>query len=125
MAHDWPFFRSTLDLVEMVLAKVDLEVARTYEETLVPAELLPIGEQLRQRCEETTRHLLAIKGEATLLAQDEFLRQSIALRNPYVDPLNLLQAELLRRARASEDPEVIDALLVTVNGIAAGMRNTG
>jgi len=125
MARDWPFFRSTLDLVEMVLAKVDLSVARTYEETLVPEALRPIGEELRQRCEETTRRLLAVKGEDTLLARDEFLRQSIALRNPYVDPLNLLQAELLRRARASEDPEVIDALLVTVNGIAAGMRNTG
>jgi phosphoenolpyruvate carboxylase len=70
--------------------------------------------------------ILRAKQEEQLLDGDPELRLTLELRNPYVDPLNLLQAELLRRARAdSDDPRIWDALLVTVNGIAAGMRNTG
>jgi phosphoenolpyruvate carboxylase len=69
--------------------------------------------------------VLRAKSESLLLDEHADLRRSIDLRNPYVDPLNLLQAELLRRTRAAEDPRLADALLVTVNGIAAGMRNTG
>jgi phosphoenolpyruvate carboxylase len=69
--------------------------------------------------------VLRVKGTRELLAGDPFLRRSIALRDPYVDPLNLLQIELLRRLRSGEDGRLRHALLVTINGIAAGMRNTG
>ncbi len=81
--------------------------------------------QLCWRCHEATRLLLQVAGRTKLLDEHRSLRRSIELRNPYVDPLNLLQAELLRRLREGEDPRLVDALLVTMNGIAAGMRNTG
>jgi len=91
----------------------------------VPDQLRPLGQDLRASLRRTVSAVLEAKGEARLLAGQPDLRRSIELRNPYVDPLNLLQAELLRRIRATEDPRLADALLVTVNGIAAGMRNTG
>ena len=125
MARDWPFFRSLLDLFEMVLAKTDADIAAYYDRILVPDELRPLGQDLRASCRRTITAVLQAKGEAMLLAGQADLRRSIELRNPYVDPLNLLQAELLRRTRASDDAQLTDALLVTVNGIAAGMRNTG
>ncbi len=125
MASDWPFFRALLDLFEMVLEKADVEIAAYYDEVLVPAELRPIGARLRESLRRATETVLRAKAEKTLLETDPFLRRSIELRNPYVDPLNLLQAEFLRRLREGEDPRLADALLVTINGIAAGMRNTG
>jgi phosphoenolpyruvate carboxylase len=125
MARDWPFFRSLLDLFEMVLAKADADIAAYYDRVLVPDELRPLGQDLRASCRRTIAAVLQAKEESMLLAGQADLRRAIELRNPYVDPLNLLQAELLRRTRTSHDPQVTDALLVTVNGIAAGMRNTG
>ena len=125
MARDWPFFRSLLDLFEMVLAKTDADIVAYYDRVLVPDELRPLGQDLRASCRRTIAAVLQAKGEAMLLAGQADLRRSIELRNPYVDPLNLLQAELLRRTRATDDAQLTDALLVTVNGIAAGMRNTG
>jgi phosphoenolpyruvate carboxylase len=114
-----------LDLLEMVLAKADSDIAAYYDRVLVPDELRPLGQELRDKCRRTLEAVLATKSEARLLADQPDLARTIDLRNPYVDPLNLLQAELLRRARGDEDPRIADALLVTVNGIAAGMRNTG
>jgi phosphoenolpyruvate carboxylase len=125
LARDWPFFRSLLDLFEMILAKADPDIAAYYDRVLVPDALRPIGQDLRASCKRTIAAVLRAKSEPSLLAGQPDLRRSIELRNPYVDPLNLLQAELLRRTRASEDPGLTDALLITVNGIAAGMRNTG
>ena len=135
-AREWPFFHSLLDLLEMVLAKADPDIAAYYDRVLVPDELRPLGQELRGKCRRTHRGGAA--GQAAngdngkpgragsaLLAEDPDLRRTIELRNPYVDPLNLLQAELLRRARTSDEAGISDALLVTVNGIAAGMRNTG
>jgi phosphoenolpyruvate carboxylase len=92
---------------------------------LVPDELRPLGQELRASCRTTIATILRAKSQQQLLENDPELQRTIELRNPYVDPLNVLQAELMRRARASDDPRVWDALLVTVNGIAAGMRNTG
>jgi phosphoenolpyruvate carboxylase len=109
----------------MVLAKADPDIASYYDRVLVPDELRPLGQDLRANCRRTIAAILRAKNEPTLLAGDPDLRRSIELRNPYVDPLNLLQAELLRRTRAQEDPRLLDALMVTVSGIAAGMRNTG
>ena len=126
MYRRWPFWRSTLDLIGMVMAKADMRIAACYDEWLVPAELQPFGEALRRRFAAATGALMAVTGHDDLLAGNPVLRRSIDVRNPYVDPLNIVQAAVLRRCRDSaEDAALHDALLVTVNGIAAGMRNTG
>ena len=130
MVEEWPFFQSTLDLIEMVLAKALPDIAARYDELLVPGELQPLGEALRQRYRRTCDRLLEVRGRSILLEENPVLRRSIGVRNPYVDPLNLLQVELLARLRSGSGAEdeqeaVRAALLVTVNGIAAGMRNTG
>jgi phosphoenolpyruvate carboxylase len=125
LAKDWPFFRSLLDLLEMVLSKADPDIAAYYDRVLVPDELRALGQELRAACKRTVSAVVRAKQEQQLLDGDPELRRTLELRNPYVDPLNVLQAELLLRARKSDDQRIWDALLVTVNGIAAGMRNTG
>ena len=126
MYHNWPFWHSALDLIGMVMAKADMRIAACYDEWLVPSELQPFGEALRRRFTAATGAVMAITGYDDLLATNPVLRRSIDVRNPYVDPLNIVQADVLRRFREnSEDATLHDALLVTVNGIAAGMRNTG
>jgi phosphoenolpyruvate carboxylase len=109
-----------------VLSKADPDIAAYYDRVLVPDEMRGLGQELRASCRYTSAAILRAKQQDQLLASDPELQRTLELRNPYVDPLNVLQAELLRRARSSEeDPRIWDALLVTVNGIAAGMRNTG
>ncbi len=126
MYAEWPFFRSTLDLVEMVLAKASPEIAAYYDLRLVPPRLLLLGSTLRRDLEQTTEALLEVTDHDRLLADNPVLKRSIGVRNPYVDPINLVQVELLARLRADhDDPALLDAFLVTVNGVAAGMRNTG
>jgi phosphoenolpyruvate carboxylase len=126
MYREWPFFRSTLDLIEMVLAKADARIAQHYDDHLVPATLQALGCDLRRRLTDTTTHVLAVTGREHLLADNPVLRRSIDVRNPYVDPINLVQVELLRRLRRrGDDDRLRHAFLITVNGIAAGMRNTG
>jgi phosphoenolpyruvate carboxylase len=128
MYREWPLFRSTLDLIEMVLAKADSGIAEEYDRRLVPGHLRPLGEDLRRRLDETTRVVLEITGNERPLAHNAVLRRSIDVRNPYVDPINLVQIELLHRLRAEgdeADPQLRLAFMMTVNGIAAGMRNTG
>jgi phosphoenolpyruvate carboxylase len=130
MYREWPFFRSTVDLIEMVLAKSDARIAGEYDRRLVPPELRPIGVDLRARLDRAIAAILAVSGHRELLEDNPVLRRSIDVRNPYVDPINLVQIELLKRLRA-EDPgtsgetDLRQAFVVTVNGIAAGMRNTG
>jgi phosphoenolpyruvate carboxylase len=126
MYREWPFFRVTLDLMEMVLAKTDTRIAAEYDRQLVPASLQDIGEELRRRLQRAIDGVLDITGHRVLVEENAVLRRSIDVRNPYVDPINLVQVEVLRRLRAGPpDPRVVDALMVTVNGIAAGLRNTG
>jgi phosphoenolpyruvate carboxylase len=126
MYREWAFFRSTVDLIEMVLAKADARIAAHYDRQLVPAELRALGEDLRNRLDRTAATVLATTGRERLLADNPVLRRSIDVRNPYVDPINLVQVELLRRLRRSTpDERLRHAFLITVNGIAAGMRNTG
>jgi phosphoenolpyruvate carboxylase len=125
LATKWPFFRSLLDLLEMVLSKADPDIAAYYDRVLVPDELRALGQELRASCRRTIAAIVRAKQAEQLLDSDPELRRTLDLRNPYVDPLNVLQAELLQRARQSDDQRIWDALLVTVNGIAAGMRNTG
>lgn len=126
MYKEFRFFRSTVDLLEMVLAKTDARIAAHYERMLVPEHLRPLGENLRARLEQARELLLKVTGAPQLLADNPVLRRSIDVRNPYVDPINVVQAELLARLRQAEDDETLTrAFVTTVNGIAAGMRNTG
>ena len=125
MAQEWPFFRSTLDLIEMVLAKALPDIAAYYDELLVPESLQDLGADLRGRLERTQQNVLAVLGNENMLDNSRVLQRSIQVRNPYVDPINLLQAELLRRYREQPEDPVRDALLTTIKGVAAGMRNTG
>jgi len=126
MYRGWPFFRSTLDLIAIALAEADPRIAAQYDR-LVPATLRPVGEQLRARFARAATIVLDVMNTSDLLHDNPVLRRSIAVRNPYVDPINLVQIELLRRLRSpgAADPQLQHAFVVTVNGIAAGMRNTG
>ena len=127
MYESWPFFRSTLDLIAMVLAESDARIAAEYDRRLVPHDLQPVGTDLRNRLEMTTQSVLKATGKERLLTENVVLRRSIEVRNPYVYPINLVQIELLRRLREDNaaDSQIANAFMVTVNGIAAGMRNTG
>jgi phosphoenolpyruvate carboxylase len=125
MFREWPHFQSTIALIEMVLAKAEGRIAAEYDRQLVPPALQPLGVELRTRLARATAVLLQVAGHGELLETNPVIRRSIDVRNPYVDPLNLIQVELLRRVREAPDPEARAALMVTVNGIAAGMRNTG
>ena len=135
MYREWPFFRSTVDLIEMALAKADAGIAAHYDRYLVGPDLHDLGRELRARLIRAANAVLEITGHARLLEENAVLRRSIDVRNPYVDPINLIQVELLRRLRqlaqkdpSSEDADLVQlrrALLVTINGVAAGMRNTG
>ncbi|KAK9905656.1 hypothetical protein WJX75_003995 [Coccomyxa subellipsoidea] len=127
MYQEWPFFQSTMDLIEMILAKADMRIAQLYDEQLVhdPAQRA-LGATIRERFLATVQAVLQVTGHQHLCQNNPTLRRLIEMRNPFIDPINILQVEILRRLR--EDPEdqgLRDALLVTINGIAAGMRNTG
>jgi phosphoenolpyruvate carboxylase len=131
MYRGWAFFRSTLDLIEMALAKADAGIAAHYDRHLVPEDHQDLGAMLRERLQRAIDVVLDLGGHQLLLADNPVLRRSIDVRNPYVDPINLLQVELLRRLRSARDAQGEEAvwlrraLLVTINGVAAGMRNTG
>lgn len=125
MAREWRFFRSFLSLVELVLAKADPDVHHFYETLLEPTAADSLGAELRTRFDATVPALLEAAGHDRLLEENPVIRRSIAVRNPYVDPINVLQAEVLRLFRESPDERLRDALHITINGIAAGLRNTG
>lgn len=135
MIEGWPFFASNMNMLEMVLAKVDLASVCEYEELLVEDALKPLGESLRQREAQLVQCLLTLREQQQLLEQVPLTQQAISVRNPYIIPLHQLQAELLARVRACEQQGVCAtpasqamlerALMVTIAGIAAGLRNTG
>ena len=101
MYSRWAFFASTIDLVEMTLAKADGRIAAQYDR-LAPDELRPLGLDLRDRLARAVDAVLAVTGHGVLLEANPVLRRSIDVRNPYVDPINLVQVELLRRLRGPE-----------------------
>ncbi|PIB64633.1 phosphoenolpyruvate carboxylase [Pseudomonas sp. 2822-17] len=128
MREQWPFFRTRIDMLEMVLAKADADIARLYDERLVQPDLLPLGVHLRDLLSQACGVVLGLTGQSQLLAHSPDTLEFIRLRNTYLDPLHLLQAELLARSRqqeAAQDSPLEQALLVSVAGIAAGLRNTG
>lgn len=128
MRDRWPFFRTRIDMLEMVLAKAEVAIAELYDERLVETELRPLGAQLRGLLSQVRADVLTLTDQSELLGHSPETRESIEVRNIYLDPLHLLQMELLARSRqAGETAEspLEQALLVSVAGIAAGLRNTG
>jgi phosphoenolpyruvate carboxylase len=126
--HDaWPFFRATLDNLEMVLSKSDMNIAARYS-TLVDERALAgeIFGLIRDTWSVTQERLLSITGQSRLLEKHPALDASIRLRLPYIEPLNLLQVELLKRHRAGEtDPRVREGIQLSINAIATALRNSG
>lgn len=132
MLAEWPYFQTLIDMLEMVLSKADAHVALYYESHLTQDEDLKIlGTELRQRLQDAVQTLLSLKGESKLLSSNGVLDQSMKVRKPYLLPLHLLQAELMKRRRLyleqqqAENTPVDHALMVSIAGIAAGLRNTG
>lgn len=127
MSEKWPFFNTRLGMLEMVYAKTDNRIAEYYDHGLVDQSLWPLGEQLRTQLSQDIEVVLSIANDDRLMQTLPWIAESIALRNIYTDPLNLLQVELLRRSRSQQqvEPCVEQALMITISGIAAGMRNTG
>ena len=125
MVHEWPFFTARLSMLEMVYAKSDSNIAALYDQLLVTDDLKPLGTALRAQLANDRRTVLDVLNSEEELANNSWGRASIDLRDIYTTPLNLLQAELLRRERANPDRATERALMVTIAGIAAGMRNTG
>ena len=143
MYKEWPWFQTLIDLLEMILVKSEERIAANYDEQLVTdPQSLTLGAELRENLRATETAVLTISGSLRLQAGNAVLLRSLAVRNPYVDPLNVIQAELLSRLRKAEEQLTIeektvseekalelqtlkDALLITINGIANGMRNSG
>ncbi len=127
MEQDWPFFKTRISMLEMVYAKAEPNLAKYYETCLVPENLHHLGEALRARLATGVKAVMELTQSEVLMAHTPWNRESVELRNPYIDPLNFMQAELLARTRKEEgaSTNVELALMLTIAGVAAGMRNTG
>ena len=131
MYKEWGTFRTTIDLVEMILSKSDPSIARHYENVLVTdPKAVELGAEIRGIHEGTEKAVLDLAEHKTLAEEDRLLLRLMEVRNPYVDCLNVLQAETLKRLRESgeggpEEEVLKDALLTTITGVANGMGNTG
>ena len=127
MYRDWPFLQTLLSNMDMVLAKTDLGIAARYADLVEDARLHEVVfGRIHAEWKLTIRHLLAITGQPGLLAGYPALARRIRQRYPYIDPLNHLQVTLLKRYRAGDDDDAVkQGILISINGIAAGLRNTG
>ncbi|NUN70208.1 MAG: phosphoenolpyruvate carboxylase, partial [Bacteroidetes bacterium] len=131
MYRHWNFFRAMVDNIQMIIAKADMEIAQMYAGLVEPDELRDrTFTALRGHFDRSTALLVRITGQRHLLDNNATLQRSILLRNPYVDPMSLIQVELLRRLRTSkleeeQRKELEETMFLCINGIAAGLRNTG
>ena len=126
MAGEWSFIRTFLSNVEMTLFKTDLDITARYVDALVAPEHRHVFDRVRDELESAEHEVLRVSGRDELLAGSPLLRRTLEVRDIYLDPINYLQVSLLGRSRSGETSQELDrALLLTVNGIAAGMRNTG
>ena len=140
MYLEWPWFRELIDLVAMIVSKTDFSVSKNYDDQLVDktGDLIKLGEEVRDKLVQTRQAVLSVTQSKDVAGVHVALqRASSMIRHPYVDPLNVIQAELLKRLRAMEkksnlSPEekeeldvLKDAIVLSINGIASGMRNSG
>lgn len=131
MYEKFPFFRSLIDNLQMALAKADLLIAKEYADMIKDKTIRDrIFEQIEEEYKLTSELILSITGQTEILDNVPVIQESIRLRNPYVDPLSYMQVQLLTELRAlrdneEDDPELLREVLLTINGIAAGLRNTG
>jgi phosphoenolpyruvate carboxylase len=127
MYYEWSFFQSLTSNIEMSLAKTDMEIAGRYVEALVRPELHGIFDNICAEHERSMTEVLKVSKQEKLLDRIPVLQRTLNVRAPYIDPLNYLQISLLERHRAGneQDPLLQRALLLSINGIAAGLKNTG
>ncbi|EAQ96000.1 phosphoenolpyruvate carboxylase [Congregibacter litoralis] len=125
MFREWPFFATRMQMLEMVYSKTDARISAHYDSKLVNPELRVIGEQLRSQLDNDVATVLSILKQEQLLEKLDWTRESLELRNIYTVPLNVLQAELLARLRQKADDDTRQAIMISIAGVAAGMRNTG
>ena len=140
MYSEWPWFRETIDLIAMILSKTDFSIAKNYDTQLVDkkGDLLRLGEEVREKLVKTRQSVIAVTQSKDVAGVHVALqRASSQIRHPYVDPLNVIQAELLKRLRAlekkgklskseAEELEILkDSVIISINGIAQGMKNSG
>ncbi|MDP4085513.1 MAG: phosphoenolpyruvate carboxylase [Bacillota bacterium] len=128
MHAEWPFFRSTIDNLQMALMKADITTAKEYSSLVQDASIAErIFTNIHEEYKRTKAILLKITGDSELLDHTPNIQESVYRRNPYVDPLNFLQVELINQLRKQEEPdeELLKEVLLTISGIAAGLRNTG
>lgn len=139
MYTSWPWFRELIDLIAMIVSKTDYSISKNYDDQLVQSEeSKQLGEEVREKMVQTRQAVLDVTQSTNVAGVHVALqRASNRIRSPYVDPLNVIQAELLRRFRAIDQREdltpeeeeekqsLADAIIVSINGIAQGMRNSG